>query len=272
MKKLLKKIIPPILFDIYRSIKPSPYGWKGNYKTWEDAQNDATGYDADEILEKVRNSLLKVKNGEAVYERDSVIFDKIEYSWPLLSGLMLAAAKNKGNLNVLDFGGSLGSTYFQNKKFLDPLANVSWNIVEQIKFVEIGKKEFESNNLHFYYDIENCIKEQSPNILLLSSILQYLEKPYQQLDELLRHNFQFIFIDLTAVSFENERITVQHVPPSIYSAKYPCWILDYNKINLIFEKNNYLLIEQFESLNNFKIIDKSKIIGHYIGELRVKNG
>ena len=56
----------------------------------------------------------KVKNGETVYERDSVIFDQIEYSWPVLTGLMCAAAQNSGCLKVLDFGCSLGSSNLEN--------------------------------------------------------------------------------------------------------------------------------------------------------------
>lgn len=46
------------------------------------------------ILQTVKNSLLKVKNAEIVYERDSVIFDEIEYSWQLLTGLMFCIVKS----------------------------------------------------------------------------------------------------------------------------------------------------------------------------------
>ena len=59
------------------------------------------------ILGKVLEATLKVKNGEAVYERDLVLFDHIEFYWPVLSGLMWVAARNNGRLNVLDYGGTL---------------------------------------------------------------------------------------------------------------------------------------------------------------------
>ena len=104
----LKYYIPPILYDAIDKLLNYKYGWKGNYKTWQAALDNSSGYDSDLILQKVKDATLKVKKGEAVYERDSVLFDEIEYSWPLLSGLMLAAAKRNGELNVLDFGGSLG--------------------------------------------------------------------------------------------------------------------------------------------------------------------
>lgn len=271
MFTLIKDFIPPILLKAINKIRRSKYGWKGNYATWDAAKQQATGYDSEDILNKVKNSLLKVKNGDAVYERDSVIFDEIQYSWQLLTGLMLAAAKNNGKLSVLDFGGSLGSTYFQNKKFLDLFTKISWNIVEQKNFVDCGKKQFENEQLHFYYDIASCMAEQQPNVLVLSSVLQYLENPYQFLDQLIKYNFKFILIDLTAISFKKERLTVQHINPLIYRAKYPCWILDYNKINAIFEKNNYCLIEHFEPLNNYQIMEKGQAIGQYRGEIRMKN-
>ena len=88
--------------------------FEGSYSTWQEADALCNGYDNMEILEKILSATLKVKNGEAVYERDSVIFDQIEYSWPVLTGLMCAAAQNSGCLKVLDFGCSLGSSNLEN--------------------------------------------------------------------------------------------------------------------------------------------------------------
>lgn len=250
MKQFIKSLIPPILFNLIKAYRNRNYGWHDDYATWQDAKGAATGYETDEILQKVRISLLKVKNGEAVYERDSVIFDEIHYSWPLLSGLMLAAAKSGGNLRVLDFGGSLGSTYYQNKKFLDQLDNVSWNIVEQKHFVDIGKADFEDERLKFYYDIESCISIEKPNVLVLASVLQYIEKPYELLDQLLKHDFQFVLIDRTPFSIHDKnKITLQSVSPSIYSASYPCHFFNAIQFKKYFENRNFQVIENFNALD-----------------------
>lgn len=249
MKQLIKSFIPPIFLDLYRKYNNSKYGWHGNYKSWQEAQNASTGYDSNEIIQKVRSSLLKVKNGEAVYERDSVIFDEIQYSWELLAGLMFASTKSGGVLKVLDFGGSLGSTYFQNKKFLDRLDSVSWNIVEQKHFVDFGRADFEDKRLKFYYDVESCIEKEKPNILLVSSVLQYIEKPYELLDELLKNDFEFLIFDRTPFSVENKDIIkLQTVPPYIYTASYPCWFFEFNKLINYF-KNKYKVIEIFDALD-----------------------
>jgi putative methyltransferase (TIGR04325 family) len=148
MKNILKQVLPPILINRLKVLFTNKF--TGSYKSWEDALAHSKGYDSKDIFEKVKNSALKVNRGEAAFERDSVVFDKIEYSWPLLAALMWATAKENGRLDVLDFGGSLGSTYLQNRKFLEPIDDFSWNIVEQEHFVKCGKEIFESDRLKFF--------------------------------------------------------------------------------------------------------------------------
>jgi putative methyltransferase (TIGR04325 family) len=250
MKRFIKSLIPPILLDILKKIKPNKYGWHGDYASWAEARANAIGYDSNEILQKVRASLLKVKNGEAVYERDSVIFDEVQYSWPLLAGLMYAAAKSGGVLKVLDFGGSLGSTYFQNKKFLDGLNEVSWSVVEQKHFVDVGRVDFQDERLKFFYDVKSCIESEKPNILVLLSALQYIEKPYELLDEILQYGFEYVIFDRTPFSLGNEeKIKLQRVSPKIYNASYPCWFFSKRKFFNYFLTQNYNVVESFNTFN-----------------------
>lgn len=241
----IKRIIPPIVLDVYRKLSNTTE-FSGNYHTWEDARQASTGYDTDVILNKVKDALLKVKNGEAVYERDSVLFDKIEYSWPLLASLMWIAASEGGNLNIIDFGGSLGSTYFQNRKFLVNM-DIKWNIVEQKHFVECGKKYFGDDRLNFYYDLESCLKEQKPSAIIFSSVLQYMGKPYEFMNSVQKHRFKYILIDRTAfIAKGDDIITIQRVPKEIYQASYPAWFFNQEKF-LNFFSGQYELIADFES-------------------------
>lgn len=250
MRGLLKLLLPPVLILMYKKLFPSKYGWKGDFSSWNKAQKIAQGYDSQEILSKVSSSLLKVKNGKSVYERDSVLFDEIQYSWPLLAGLMYAAAKSGGHLSVLDFGGSLGSTYYQNKKFLSGLKKFSWSIVEQKKFVLEGNRKFANENLNFFEDIDDCLVEISPNVLLLSSVLQYIEDPYAILNELFSHDFDVVIVDRTPFVYgSSERITLQVVPPSIYEASYPCRMMDEKKFVNFFADKGFTVLEEFPALD-----------------------
>jgi putative methyltransferase (TIGR04325 family) len=249
MKYIIRSLIPPIIFNFILKIKNYNYGWKGNFDSWQSAQQVSLGYNSENILSKVSSALLKVKNGEAVYERDSVLFNEIHYSWPLLNGLLFSALKSGGRLNVLDFGGSLGSTYYQNKIFFNQLSNISWNIVEQSHFVDIGRRDFEDARLKFYHTIDECMQAEQPNILLLSSVLQYIEKPFDLLDNLLEYNFDFILIDRTPFSIEGEVIKNQIVPTHIYKASYPCRFFNEVLFLKYFKSKNFYLLEKFDAID-----------------------
>ncbi|MHC1704355.1 MAG: TIGR04325 family methyltransferase [Tenuifilaceae bacterium] len=254
IKTVLKQTLPN---PIKRFVTGFFYGWHGNYSSWDEALSKSTGYDSELIHEKVKNSLLKVKKGDAIYERDSMIFSEVEYSYPVLSGLMWIAAQNDGKINVLDYGGSLGSSYFQNKQFLNTIKQVNWCIVEQPHFVKTGVESFSSDKLHFFYTIDECINRYKIDVVLLSSVLQYLEKPYELLDIIKEKKIEYLIIDRTPYFNGNDRITVQKVNPSIYKAKYPCWFFNKDKfINYI--EQYYNIILEFDALDSANIKSEFK--------------
>lgn len=243
----LEKILPPLLYDfVYHHSPIRRYGWFGNYATWEDAKRNSKGYDSSVILDKVKSATIKVKDGIAPYERDSVIFDKIQYDWPVLAGLLWVAAQSQGKLNVLDFGGSLGSTYWQNRKFLTSIRSVKWNIIEQPAFVECGKQFIEDAVIQFYYDIPSCMLDNKPDVVLLSSVLSYLEKPYDFISTVKDLGVKFVIIDrLLMVDGRHDRLTVQKVPPYIYSASYPAWFFGYLKFKELITQH-FEVIEEYD--------------------------
>jgi putative methyltransferase (TIGR04325 family) len=256
LKEFIKLLAPPLLVQGYRVLRGrlgnNSYGLSGNYRSWDEAVRNSTGYDSEIILEKTKTALLKVKNGEAVHERDSVLFDEIQYAWPLLAGLMWVAAQAKGRLNVLDFGGSLGSTYFQNRAFLHSLPDVRWNIVEQPKYVDVGKKWFEDEHLKFYPHINDCLAHAQPNMVVLSGVLQYLERPYDKLRELLELHCDHIIIDRTPFwDGLTDMLCVQNVPPSIYPASYPSWIFSTSRFHA-YLKETWQIMTEFDSFDSLK--------------------
>ena len=245
MKKLIKSLLPPILLNWYRALGISGIRFNGEYSSWKEAKRYTKGYNNKDIFKKVSQAALKVKNGEFAFERDSILFSEYEYLWSSLACLMHVAACNKGNLSVLDFGGSLGSSYFLNKKFLENI-DVEWSVVEQPHFVDYGKKEISDDVLKFYYNISECRVERNPNCVFLSSVIQYLEDPYQWLDIFVSLDVNFILIDRTIFSKkQNEFIQIQEVPSSIYRASYPLHALNEEKITNLMIESGYKLIERF---------------------------
>lgn len=255
IKDFLKNAIPDPLIRKLRGIY---YGWHGNYSSWEEASLECTGYEADEIFDKVKDSALRIKRGEAVYERDSFLFDQIQYSYPLLASLMAVSASEKGNLHILDFGGALGSTYFQNKALLDLLPDVKWCVVEQESYVTAGIESFQTDTLKFYYTIEECLREQKITAILLSSVLQYLQKPADILGTIIEYKIKYIIIDRTPFISGKDRLTIQRVNPKIYKASYPCWFFSESDFMAGIEKK-YELLMKWESLDKANI--KSEFLG-----------
>lgn len=250
MSKLIKDLIPPLLLRTLKQLRKDKYGWHGHFNSWEEAQKKSDGYDSQIIIDKVVASMQKLIDGEATFERDSVLFNEPEYNWPLVAALFYIASKNKNKLEIIDFGGSLGSTYYQNKPFFNQLESVSWNIVEQAHFVKVGQEKFSTNQLHFFETVSECLSQSSISSLLISSVLQYIEKPYVLLEELLKKEFETILIDrMPFNTLAEDRICIQKVMPSIYDASYPCHFLNLQSFKAFFSKHNYSLKVEFDALD-----------------------
>src|SRR5258705_4176356 len=249
MKALLKQFIPPIIarrFKFNSSSKDEIY-FKGRFKTWTEACSKSDGYDATIILENCKAAMIKVKNGESAFERDSCLFDEIQYSWGVLACLQKIAMERNKELCVLDFGGSLGSSYYQNRSFLKGI-KLDWCIVEQSHFVACGQEHFSTQELHFFYTVEECLLKFNPDVILLSGVLQYLEEPTKWISKFMMLDVKHLIVDRCVLS-KDEFITIQHVPTTIYKASYPVWIFSINKFPTLFKKKFKTIIE-FPTIDN----------------------
>lgn len=250
LKNIACEWLPPVLVHWMRKVRGGRIYFEGDFATWKEACAQCTGYDAKEILDKVLTATLKVKRGEAAFERDSVLFDKVDYVWPVLAGLMWVAAGCGGKLNVLDFGGALGSSYFQNLRFLRSLSDVRWNVVEQPHFVDAGLKYIQDDRLRFYKTIDECIADNQLNVILLSSVLQYLEKPYDTLAGLNRLGVKHIIVDRTPfVDGEKDLLAIQKVPESIFSATLPVWLFSEVNFNCAMHESGYVTVARTTCLD-----------------------
>lgn len=210
----------------------------GGYASWAEARAAATGYDDAAILEKVAAGARAVKAGRAAFERDSVTFAE-----PLRDTVMVEALNGAATpgapLRVLDFGGSLGSSYHQHRGFLAAKSGVQWHVVEQPHFVGLGRHEFETTELRFHDTIASAVAAGTPAVVLAASVLQYLEAPWAILAELaaLPANTWIIARTPFAAS-DRDHVAIQHVPAAIYRASYPAWVLSQAKFETFWTERN----------------------------------
>lgn len=246
---LAKAWIPPFVWGLCRKLHGTGIQFRGNYPDWVSAENHAEGYDAGQILDKVRQATHKVIQGEAACERDSVLFDQVPYPYPLISVLLRAASEKNGALNVLDFGGALGSSYFQCRDFLAQVSPLRWCVVEQRHYVECGRHEFENDVLSFFDSVEAAVQAAPPQVILASSVLQYLPNPDWALDSFAQTGADYIVIDRTPFSVSGKRvISVQVVPEEINGASYPLWLFNSDQFKAPLIKN-YVEIASFDAVD-----------------------
>ncbi len=106
-----------------------------------------------------------------------------------------------------------------------PLRELRWCVVEQPHFVAAGRREFATAELAFADTLQQVPWWGQPCVVLLSSVLQYLEHPLPVLESLQHSGATGLVIDRTPMADgTRDRLCVQTVPPQIYSASYPCRI------------------------------------------------
>ena len=264
ISNLLKQILPPFIVTQYRFIRDTvmppkdlSWGYFVPFTAWHEVQKSSTGYDDHSILEKVYEATQKVIRKEAAFERDSIAFPSMIYNWPLLACLGKILSENNNSLNLLDFGGALGSSYYQNRPFFHPNAKIHWSIIEQPSFVDKGKKYLETDELHFFHSLEEYLQNNTPSVLLFSSILQYLETPYQSLNVLLQKTDpKYLIFDRTIFHQDPDKmdcVYLQKVPPDIYTSSYPIWFFSQQQfINHL--SGSYELLAEWDALaGNVKV-------------------
>jgi putative methyltransferase (TIGR04325 family) len=251
------KYIPPIIIDVLKH-SIGVVIWQGVYSDWNKALKKTDTYATDEILYKVSEATTKVLLGEYPYERDGVVFNEMQYNFPLLTCFGYVAAKNvknsSGQLSVVDFGGSLGSSYISNKWFLQNSVNM-WIVVEQPHFVDRGKHLFAGDKtVRFAKDIDDIlatIKGNNKNnidVAMFSSVLQYLEKPHELLQQYIRYlSPKYIIVDRTSFSDSNAFVSLQRVKKGIVKSSYPIHFLNWSGMLSLFEKYDYQQIIKFDS-------------------------
>lgn len=141
----------------------------------------------------------------------------------------------------------MGSSYFQNRTAFSHLTELRCCLLKQKTFVECGKKYFEDDHLYFYKFFKDCFRNENINVALFSSVIQYIEKPYEFFKIIWILGVKYVIIDRAPFLLSGNRykLTVQKVPPVIYDASYPAWFFNKKKFFDFIDKR-YKIIAEFD--------------------------
>lgn len=213
--------------------------YSGDYKEWSDAAEVCAGYDDAIIINKVIDATRKVLNGEAVWERDGCLFYQTKYVYSICAYVLRCAVQNKNSgVRVLDIGGSLGSTYWQNRRFLEDVNDLEWVIAEQDHFADYGHKHLEpvferGGGVKFVKSAECWDDLGHFDIILMSGSLQYIENYEEMISKIRKAHSDYIIADRIMIS-DRQRICKQSVPKEIYQSSYPVRIFSREEMEELF--------------------------------------
>ena len=234
-----KKSIP---FYLLYDERISGIRYLGDYANWQDAAAECRGYDDSVIFDKVIQASKKVIDGEAVWERDSFLFYQEKYVYKLCAAILRCALRNDNQgVRVLDIGGSLGSTYFQNRKYLSDVKNLEYVVAEQDHYAAYGHEYLEDAVLKFISSERDWENMERFDIILMSGSLQYIPNYTEVISKIKKAEPRYIIFDRVLVG-DRGRICRETVPETIYKSSYPLRIFSEEEIRNFCEPA-YKLIE-----------------------------
>jgi putative methyltransferase (TIGR04325 family) len=215
------------LSALVQTFLPSKLNLTGKYLTYSEALEHCEGYDHSSIIDKVEYAVSSVLEGKSKYERDGVTFDSIPSKLPIYSVLFNLISSSK-DCNIVDFGGGLGGLYINNTSIFHP--NSKLTVIEQPKFVEIGENICRQYKLPIIFCNHLSELSSKPDIVILSSVLQYIPNPYEIIDNIARLQPSYIILDRT--SFGVDKYWRIQVNSGFYDVdiSYPHHLIDESKV------------------------------------------
>jgi putative methyltransferase (TIGR04325 family) len=230
---------------------------QGPFDDWNEAVAHATGYDQPVILERLMVAAEQAaSSGGQKFDRDGIVFDKPITPFPLLVYILSSERGESDRLHVLDFGGGLGSTFRQCRPFLSQFARLRWSVVEQPHVAAAGRRYFQGEGLQFYENILDAARDRAPDVVILSSVLQYLEDPYGVLRQTSFLEPKTILIDRTPLAASSaDSYAVQVVDETIFPARLPFRIFGTNGLENV-------LHTRYRKMGEFDAIDQGMSLGN----------
>jgi len=225
-RKHLIKTIRQVIGPVYRLVIPNQLRLGGPYSSYLEAISYATGYDSPVIASKVEEATRAVLEGRGAYERDGTVFQVRPYLKinQILKNLVTPKTV------IADFGGGLGGLYI-NSPELFPLG-CRRIVIEQTSMVYTGRRITEEYDLAIDFIDSNSQAIPKLDVLVLSSVLQYLEKPWAVVEWLIQSsNPEVVILDRTAIRRGESQWHIQ-LNTGYYekTVNYPIQILDSKKL------------------------------------------
>jgi len=185
--------------------------WEGIYSKFSDVLVKGTGHSEKDMI----NGTINLINSAIFDGRNNTQFSSDILNHVFLAFLVSTQIMNKKDIIIVDFGGGLGIGYVSIKKMLHLDFLLNYNVIEDNRITEIGKNLWKNdNNINFYSEIPKL--NNNPDIVYISSALQYIENYKNIISKLCEYNSNFIlFSKFSAVKCKTYITSQRNIPGTV---------------------------------------------------------
>lgn len=229
------------------------YGWSGDYGSFAEAQAEAEVIDSnDYVVDVVRKA--KVDGRHTLATPTGPGLEPGGAVAALATALTHRAPGER--VRILDFGGALGSHYFDAKRLYRDAFGFEWVVSETNTMADAGNEHFANEELRFVADWREA-KDLEPSVVLVRGALQYIEDPIETLRGLLSYGPGHIVLDvLPLIPGERDRLTIQRLRSR--PGAYPCWFFS-ERLWLEILEEEYAVRLRWELRGNHEKLDGTKV-------------
>ena len=214
---LAEWILPPKIKTLIRACFSFIVGFT-KVDSWETAVRKSVGYESVNVL----TPLMQGTNESRVNLADSK-WATTRYQ-QIATAMFFCLSENRLRvgkpLRILDFGGGGGDYFYQFQKFV-PHIDFDWTVVETPALAEAMKQKHggESQKIRWVGSLE--MTEDKYDFVLCSSVLQYLEKPFEVLEDLVKKSECVIINRIPIIDLSDHFVALQRILTKKRRGSYP---------------------------------------------------
>ena len=218
-KRYRFELIPtPIYLRIKHLFKKTQF--HGNFKNYKEASDKVKGY------------VTNFSKHEHLIDPLGTEFDSGHI------GIYLGLIKPPISKNVLDWGGGVGTIYYEMRKY----HKANWHIVDLDDVVNYGKRKLQTEHLNFWKSIDTALNNVTPDTIVMNSSLHYAPDPYNIAKQLASIGSKKIIINRTLIA-DKHKVLIQR-DPGLSNSSCPVTFIEEKRLLSLF--NDYRLIFSFD--------------------------
>jgi putative methyltransferase (TIGR04325 family) len=279
MKKIIKELIPPVIWKIMRRLTTEMITTEQTipnshqvFLNYQDALKLCTtdAYEERELIEVIFKKTKRFS--ESLKSEIIAISETAAYS--LLSAVNPIIESKTNKINVLDFGGACGAHYFHLRSLIDKDLKLNWVVVETPTMVKYAK-ELESDELSFFDNFTDAINKLGKvGLLHTSGTLQCVDNPQKYLAEILKCNAKWLLfnrlglnkLDRDVVTIHSSKLSWNGIGelPEGYTDRWVKYPFNFPSETTFLKtlEEKYLLVAKFNDHSGMYAVNGEDIVGY----------